>query len=206
VSAASFSPDGRWVVTGSRQGTARVWDATTGAAVTPLLKHGRGQIRVAFSPDGRRVVTGGGDYDARWWDATTGEALGPPLRHRGWVYHLAFSPDGLRLATACHDGTARVWELPGPDRRPLEDLILLAQVHSAQRVDARDGLVEVEPAAQRRALEQLRSHSPADVSGSVAEALAWHQREAEACLREKNGPAALFHLLHSRWEWWPFTH
>jgi len=78
-------------------------------------------------------------------------------------------------------------------------------VLSAQRVDATDGLVEVEPAAQRRALEELRSRYPADLAGSVPEALAWHQREAEACLREKNGPAALCHLLHSRWEWWLFS-
>jgi WD40 repeat protein/serine/threonine protein kinase len=206
VATASFSPDSCRVVTGSRQGTARVWDAATGAPAAPLLKHGRGLIRVAFSPDGRRVVTGGGGgYDARLWDAATGEALGPPLRHRGWVYHVAFSPDGRRLATACYDGTTRVWNLPGPDYRPLEDLVLLAQVLSAQRVDATDGLVEVEPAAQRRALAVLRSRYPADFAGSVPEALAWHQREAEACLREKNGPAALFHLLHSRWEWGLFT-
>jgi WD40 repeat protein/serine/threonine protein kinase len=206
VATASFSPDGRRVVTGSRQGTARVWDADTGAPVTPPLKHGKGQIRVAFSPDGRRVATGGGDYDARVWDAATGEALGPPLRHRGWVYHLAFSPDGRRLATVCQDGAARVWDLPGADPRPLEDLVLLAQVLSAKRVEATDDLVEVEPAAQRRALEKLRSRYPADFAGSVPEALAWHQREAEACLREKNGPAALFHLLHSRREWWIFSH
>jgi hypothetical protein len=120
------------------------------------------------------------------------------------VYHLAFSPDGRRLATACHDGTARVWSLPGPDPRPLEDLVLLAPVLSTQRVDATDGLVEVEPAAQRRALEELRARYPEDFAGSVPEALAWHQREAEACLREKNSPAARFHLLHSRWEWWTF--
>jgi hypothetical protein len=205
VSAASFSPDGRRVVTGSRQGTARVWDAATGAPVTPLLKHSRGQIHVAFSPDGRRLATGGGAYDARLWDAATGESLGPPLRHRAWVHHVAFSPDGHRLATACEDGTARVWNLPGPDPRPLEDLVLLAQVLSTQRVDATDGLVDVEPSAQRRALEELRSRYPADFAGSVAEGLALHQQEAEACLREKNGPAALFHLLHSRWEWWLFS-
>jgi WD40 repeat protein/serine/threonine protein kinase len=216
VAAASFSPDGRRVVTGSRQGTARVWDAATGAPVTPLLKHGRGQIRVAFSPDGRRLATGGGTYAAQVWDAATGEALGPPLRHRGWVYHVAFSADGRRLATACRDGTARAWTLPGPDPRPLEDLVLLAQVLSTQRVDATDGLVEVEPAAQCRALEELRSRYPADFDSSAPEAVAWHQREAEACLREKNGPAALFHLLHGRWDqgfggvppptlWWLFT-
>jgi hypothetical protein len=182
-----------------------VWDAATGAPVTPLLKHGRGQIRVIFSPDGSRVATGGGDYDARLWDAATGEPLGPPLRHRGFVNHLAFSPDGRRLATLSWDGAARVWDLPGPDQRPLEDLVLLAQVLSTQRVDARDGLVDVESSAQRRAMEDLRARYPADFAASVPEALTWHRREADACLREKNGPAALFHLLHSRLEGWPST-
>jgi hypothetical protein len=138
------------------------------------------------------------------WDAATGESLGPSLRHRGWVYHVAFSADGRRLATACHDGAARVWDIPGPDPRPLKDLVLLAQVLSAQRVDATDGLVEVEPAAQRRALEELRSRYPADFAGPVPEALASHEREAEVCLREKSGAAALSHLLQSRWEWWLF--
>jgi hypothetical protein len=147
----------------------------------------------------------GGTYTAQLWDAATGESLGPPLRHRGFVEQFAFSPDGRRLATACRDGTAWVWNLPGPDPRPLEDLVLLAQVLSAQRLDATDGLVEVEPAAQRRALEQLRSRYPTGFACSVPETLAWHQREAEACLRENNGPAALFHLLHSRWEWGLFT-
>jgi hypothetical protein len=78
---------------------------------------------------------------------------------------------------------------------------LLAQALSGQRVDATDGLVEVEPAAQRRALEELRARYPADFANSVGEGLAWHRREAEACLREKNGPAALFHLVHSGWGW-----
>src|SRR5262249_25648640 len=131
--------------------------------------------------------------------------LGPPWKHRGWVHQLALSPDGRWLATACHDGTVTVWPLPAPDRRPLEDLVLLAQLLSAKCVDATDGLVEVEPAAQCRALEQLRSRYPADFACSAWEALAWHRREAEACLREKNGSAALFHLLHGRWEGWQFT-
>ena len=45
-------------------------------------------------------------------------------------------------------------------------------------------------------LEELRSRYPNVFGGSVPEALAWHRREAEACLSEQNGPAALFHLLH----------
>ena len=136
------------------------------------------------------MVTGGsGDYSARLWDAVTGESLGPPWKHRGWVSHLAFSPDGRWLATACYDGTVKVWPLPAPDPRPLEDLVLLAQLLSAKCVkDVTDGLIGVEPADQRRALEGLRHRYPTDFTASVPEKLAWHRREAEACLREKNRP------------------
>jgi WD40 repeat protein len=202
VAYASFSPDGRRVVTGSRQGTARVWDASTGEPVTPLLKNGMGLIRARFSPDGRWVVTGGsGDYSARLWDAVTGESLGPLWKHRGWVQHIAFSPDGRWLATACHDGTVKVWPVPAPDPRPLEDLALLAQLLSAKRVDATDGLIGVEPADQRRALERLRPRYPTDFTVSLPETRAWHQREADECLREKNCPAALLHVLQTHRHW-----
>ena len=111
VAAASFSPDGRWVVTGSRQGTARVWDAATGAPVTPLLKHGRGQIRVAFSPDGRRLVTGGGDYGARLWDAATGDWLGESLRPPAPVNRIGFSPDAEQILIAGRNGTIQAGQL-----------------------------------------------------------------------------------------------
>src|SRR5262249_32997791 len=156
------SPDGRRVVTGSRQGTARVWDAATGAAVTPLLKAGAGLIRTSFSPDGRRVATGGGAYAAQLWDAASRASLSPPLRQRGWAYHVAFSPDGRRVAVGSAEGAAWVWRLPEPDTRPQGDLVLLAQVLSGQRVDATDGLVDVDPAGQRQALEELRARYPAD--------------------------------------------
>ena len=206
VAFASFSPDGRRIVTGSRHGTARVWDANSGDPITPLLRNGMGLIRARFSPDGRCVATGGsGDYAARLWHAVTGESLGPPWKHRGWVQHLAFSPDGHWLATACYDGTVKVWPLPAPDPRPMEDLVLFAQLLSAKRVDATDGLIGVEPADQRRALDRLRPRYTSDFTASGPDILAWHQREAEACVREKNGPAALRHLVQSHLQWLPFA-
>src|SRR5262249_14384406 len=48
---ASFSPDGRWIVTASADRTARVWDASNGKAIGEVLRHD-GQIKSAvFSPD-----------------------------------------------------------------------------------------------------------------------------------------------------------
>jgi WD40 repeat protein/tetratricopeptide (TPR) repeat protein len=114
VNSAEFSRDGHHVVTASDDRTARVWDALTGAPVTPPLEH-RQPVRYAcFSRDGRRVVTASGDPqqgagEARVWDAVTGRPLTPPMGHAGAVVYAEFSPDGQSVVTAGDDATARVW-------------------------------------------------------------------------------------------------
>ena len=81
LSSAAFSPDGRFVVTASWDGTARVWEAATGKAIGEPLRHEKAVRSAAFSPDGRFVVTASGDGTARVWEAATGKAIGEPLRH-----------------------------------------------------------------------------------------------------------------------------
>ena len=71
VTSAQFSPDGRWVVTASKDYTARVWDATTGRAVGEPMKHGGVVHSAQFSPDSRLVVTASEDNTARLWDVST---------------------------------------------------------------------------------------------------------------------------------------
>jgi hypothetical protein len=106
---ASFSPDGRRILTASGDDTARVWDADTGQHVTPPMKHEGYVGHASFSPDGRRVLTASDDKTARVWDADTGEPLTLPLKHQGHVVHASFSPDGRCVVTAGWDNTARVW-------------------------------------------------------------------------------------------------
>ena len=114
VSAVVFSPDGARLVTGSGDGTARVWDLASGEQLAGL-SHGGRVSAVAFSPDGARLVTGsGGEGEgggtARVWDLASGEQLAG-LSPGGRVMAVAFSPDGARLATGSGDRTARVWDL-----------------------------------------------------------------------------------------------
>jgi WD40 repeat protein len=112
VASADFSPDGQWIVTGSWDGSAKIWDATTGRAVRKLAGEHRGPIHCAvFSPrDGNQVLTAGDDGTAKLWDASTGKVLRTFAGHQGRVRRAAFSADGQQLVTTADDGTARVWD------------------------------------------------------------------------------------------------
>ncbi|KAF7358414.1 WD40 repeat-like protein [Mycena venus] len=69
VESVAFSPDGERIVSGSDDGTLRVWDARTGALVTrPFQGHNDKVNSVSFSPEGGKIVSGPADHTLRIWD------------------------------------------------------------------------------------------------------------------------------------------
>ena len=82
------------VVTASRDGTGRLWDAANGAELA-CLHHDDEVWGAAFSADGARVVTASGDKTARVWDAASATQLAR-LPHDDLVMSATFSPDGAQ--------------------------------------------------------------------------------------------------------------
>ena len=112
VHSIAFTRDGSTLVTGSYDGTVRLWDVATRRQIgTPL--NGHGQVNsVAFSPDGKILASGGADGTVRLWDVATRRQIGTPLNgHDGEVYSVAFSPDGKIVASGADDGTVRLWDV-----------------------------------------------------------------------------------------------
>ena len=94
VRAAVFSPDGKYMLTGSWDNTARLWDVQTGKEVRQFIGHTANIWTVEFSPDGRYVLTGSWDETSRLWDAQTGKEI-----HQftgGGAYYM---PDGKVILT-----------------------------------------------------------------------------------------------------------
>lgn len=115
ITSVAFSPDGLCVLTGSRDMTAKIWDAETGRQVLTLTGHEHVVQSVAYAPDGQRVVTGSLDNTAKLWDAGNGRVMLTLKGHTSGVNAVAFSPDGRRVATGSQDTTARIWDAESGD-------------------------------------------------------------------------------------------
>lgn len=65
----AYSPNGRWLVTGGRRGSAMILNAGNGAVAMQWAAHDtNGVMAAAFSPDGHRLVTSGFRPGIRLWD------------------------------------------------------------------------------------------------------------------------------------------
>jgi WD40 repeat protein len=104
----AFSPDERTLVSGSFDGSVKLWDVASGA---PLWSgwQTKGTTCLAFAPDGGLLASGGHEATVRLWDAKLGTPL-QELPHPGAVFALAWSPDGRRLASGDVAGTLRLWQ------------------------------------------------------------------------------------------------
>jgi WD40 repeat protein len=110
VDSVAFSPDGNYVLTGSDDKTARLWEAASGKQQLVFMGHQKRIRSVAFSPDGSKILTGSQDNTARLWEATSGKMLVTFEGHTSFVYRAVFSPDGNYILTGSEDKTARLWE------------------------------------------------------------------------------------------------
>jgi eukaryotic-like serine/threonine-protein kinase len=106
----AFDRDGRRIVSSSQDGTARVWDATTGRRLFEFRGHTGIVSAAVFSPDGTLVASAGWDGKVLVWDPNTGKVIIPLVADEGFVYDVAFSPDGQLLASAHAKGTVILWD------------------------------------------------------------------------------------------------
>ncbi|MBS0587449.1 MAG: caspase family protein [Proteobacteria bacterium] len=105
----AFSADGRRLVSGSFDNTARIWDVTSDQSLYTLSGHRDHIYAVAFSPDGRLVVTGSLDHSLKLWHSTSGKLLNNLHGHEDEVASAAFTPDGHYLLSGSVDRTIRLW-------------------------------------------------------------------------------------------------
>jgi WD40 repeat protein len=95
-----FSPDGRWIASGSWDHTVRLWDAATGVPCA-VLPHPGKVHGLAYGPDGTWLVTACmADYRLRIWDMATARLRKEIALPAGSLRTVIVRPDGCRLAAS----------------------------------------------------------------------------------------------------------
>jgi WD40 repeat protein len=113
VNSIAFSPNGQMIVSGSDDGTIRLWDIQGNPISQPFTVHNAAVNCVAFSPDGQMIVSGSDDGTIRLWDIQ-GNPISQPLTvHNTAVNCVAFSPDGQMIISGSNDKTVRLWDIRG---------------------------------------------------------------------------------------------
>jgi WD40 repeat protein len=112
---ASFSPDGKYIVTAVNNGVAMVWNVDLDKAeitdpLTVLTGHTQAIFSVVYSHNGRYILTSG-DNTARIWDANTGQIIRILRGHDDIVYKASFDRDDKFVVTAGGDYRAIVWDV-----------------------------------------------------------------------------------------------
>ncbi|WP_173046212.1 WD40 repeat domain-containing protein [Nitrospira sp. KM1] len=109
IGALAFTPDGKYLLTGSRDQTIKMFEMPQGVEHRTLRGHG-GWIRtMVVTPDGKVLISGGDDNTIRFWELATGRVFRTIKDHAGSIRSVTLSRDGLRLASASWDRTVKLW-------------------------------------------------------------------------------------------------
>jgi len=109
VESVAFSPDGRWLATGTDE-TVKLWEISTGREIYSLDYAAN---CIAFSPDGRRLVMGGyfaNRVSIKLLDLAT-KNVSQLTDLQESIYALTFSPDGGWLVTSGQNSKIRIWDM-----------------------------------------------------------------------------------------------
>jgi WD40 repeat protein len=112
IGVVAFSPDGKWLATGTLKGEIKIWEFATRREAMRLGPVRRKLLCLVFSPDGKTVAASGESSRVWLWEAATGREVVQLPGHGTLVASVAFSPDGKTLATASLGNDARVWDVP----------------------------------------------------------------------------------------------
>jgi WD40 repeat protein len=109
-----FSPDGRYLFTGSVSEIGLLWDVSDSNNIKCFFMRGHrcSITSAAFSSDSKRILTGSYDKTARLWDISDVATITSiPLETHGMVSAVALSSNDQYALTGCYDSTARLWDI-----------------------------------------------------------------------------------------------
>jgi WD40 repeat protein len=110
TSAMAFSPSGKELAVGTRQGGIRMYDVRSGDLLNVLDFHESPIASIAYEREGSSLVAGASNGSAVVWDLQQNAVRLRVAGHDAPVSSVAISRDQSRVFTSSSDGTTRAWD------------------------------------------------------------------------------------------------
>jgi WD40 repeat protein len=110
VGALTFTPDGKVMISGSRDSTIKFFEMPDLRELRTLKGHTGWVRNLIVSRDGKVLISASDDGTVKMWDIQTCRQFRTIKSHTGPVRGISLSADGRWLATASSDQTIKLWE------------------------------------------------------------------------------------------------
>jgi serine/threonine protein kinase len=111
VETLAWSPDGKYIASGSSDKTVQLWEVGTGQKLFHYSRHAEKVNAVAWSPNQKYIASVSDDKTMHVWESVTGNST---FDHQGWAgapKAVTWAPDNVHIATGDEEGSILVWDI-----------------------------------------------------------------------------------------------
>ncbi|KAJ3053232.1 hypothetical protein HK097_004741 [Rhizophlyctis rosea] len=109
----SFSNNGLYLASASKDATAIIWDMENYSSTYTLSGHTQAISYLAWSPDDSLLLTGSNDQTLKLWNTSSGTQENSFIRHSDTINSVAWLPDGERFISGSVDKHIYLWNVDG---------------------------------------------------------------------------------------------
>lgn len=204
VRAVAYSPDGKFLATGSRDNSIKLWQVSTGREIRTFLGHLNPVNTVIFDPTGQWLASGSSDNSILIWEVATGKIKTKITGHDRRVSSLDFNADGTLLASGGWDRLAYIWNTASGEKlgeykgNPATGIGVGVQVIFSK--DGKklitgndDGRIIIYDIASKTPEDTLRNISPSSCGGCPS-FIQLSENGSELLAASRRGPVTLWSL------------
>ncbi len=111
INCAIFSPDGKYILTGSRDNTIKLWDFETTELLRTYIGHTREIKSVCFTPDGNNFLSCSFDKSIKYWSVYSILPIRTMEGHTSYITSIDVSPDGAYAVSGGWDKKVIIWNI-----------------------------------------------------------------------------------------------
>jgi WD40 repeat protein len=115
----AVTPDGEQVISGSQDGTLKIWNLNTGILEHTIPAHNDSVNAVCT--DGLHIISGSRDKTIKVWNLKTRKLVHTLTEHSKLVNATVLTPDGSKIISGSSDCSLKVWDLK--TRQELDKLV-----------------------------------------------------------------------------------